>query len=54
MFHRSGDATVGTHGNSGLWTPTKLSHRVALVLYQTDLKGQGKLKDMSLGKDEHA
>ena len=38
VYHRSGDATVGVHGNSGLWRPTKHSHRIALVLYQTDLK----------------
>lgn len=52
MYHRSGDATIGTHGNSGLWRPIDFSHRVALVFYQTDLKGQAKLQDMTLGKDE--
>ena len=38
VFHRSGDAVVGTHGNSGLWRPSSNSHRIVLVLYQTDLK----------------
>ena len=38
VFHRSGDAGIGLHGNSGLWRPSDLSHRVALVLYQTELK----------------
>ena len=38
VYHRSGDATIGVHGNSGLWRPTEHSHRIALVLYQTDLK----------------
>ena len=38
VYHRSGDAAIGLHGNSGLWRPTKCSHRIVLVLYQTDLK----------------
>lgn len=38
LFHRSGDARAGLHGNTALWTPTADSHRVALVLYQTDVK----------------
>lgn len=38
VMHRSGDATVGVHGNSGLWLPEPGSHRLSLVLYQTDLK----------------
>jgi hypothetical protein len=38
LFHRSGDSCAGLHGNSALWTPTPDSHRIALVLYQTDVK----------------
>ena len=38
VFHRSGDTSIGLHGNSGLWRPGGTAHRVALVLYQTDLK----------------
>ncbi|BDA46570.1 hypothetical protein COCOBI_09-0220 [Coccomyxa sp. Obi] len=38
LFHRSGDKTVGLHGNSGLWLPQQDSHRIALVFYQTQLK----------------
>ena len=38
LVHRSGDSTVGVHGNSGLWLPEPGSHRLSLVLYQTDLK----------------
>ena len=47
MFHRSGDAHVGTHGNSALWTPEAGSHRIALVLYLTELKNM----DTSLSCD---
>ncbi len=42
VFHRSGDAGVGAHGNSGLWRNSDSSHRVALVLYQTDLKASSR------------
>ena len=38
VFHRSGDTSIGSHGNSGLWRAVGTAHRVALVLYQTDLK----------------
>lgn len=38
VFHRSGDIGVGAHGNSGLWRNSDSSHRIALVLYQTDFK----------------
>lgn len=38
VFHRSGDVGVGAHGNSGLWRNSDSSHRIALVLYQTDFK----------------
>ena len=38
VFHRSGDDLVGMHGNSGLWRSSDSCHRIALVLYQTDLK----------------
>ncbi|KAK9814732.1 hypothetical protein WJX72_010670 [[Myrmecia] bisecta] len=38
LFHRSGDAEIGTHGNSGIWNPSPQSHRIALVFYQTELK----------------
>jgi hypothetical protein len=41
LFHRSGDAQVGLHANSGLHRPAQDTHRVALVLYQTELKGKG-------------
>jgi len=42
VFHRSGDAGVGAHGNSGLWRNSDSSHRMALVLYQTDLKASSR------------
>ncbi|DBA75057.1 TPA: hypothetical protein ACH3X1_010392 [Trebouxia sp. C0004] len=42
VFHRSGDAGVGAHGNSGLWRNSDSSHRVAVVLYQTDLKASSR------------
>ena len=38
MLHRSGDQLIGVHGNSSLWQPSSGAHRIALVLYQTDLK----------------
>lgn len=38
VFHRSGDPRGGLHGNSALWRPTPESHRIALVLYQTEVK----------------
>lgn len=38
LFHRSGDADLGVHGNAGLWRPDPGSHRLALVLYQTEVK----------------
>jgi len=37
LFHRSGDAEVGLHANSGLHLPEPASHRVALVLYLTNV-----------------
>lgn len=37
LLHRSGDAVVGLHGNTGLWLPQPDSHRLAIVLYQTQL-----------------
>lgn len=40
LFHRSGDADLGVHGNAGLWRPEPGSHRLALVLYQTEVKGE--------------
>ncbi len=38
LFHRSGDQAVGVHGNSAARQPSPDTHRIALVLYQTDLK----------------
>jgi hypothetical protein len=38
LLHRSGDAVVGLHGNTGLALPEPGSHRLAVVLYQTQLK----------------
>jgi len=40
LFHRSGDADLGVHGNAGLWRPDPGSHRLALVLYQTEVKAE--------------
>jgi len=37
LFHRSGDAEVGMHANSGLRLPEPASHRVALVFYLTSI-----------------
>jgi hypothetical protein len=37
LFHRSGDAEVGMHANSGLYRPEPASHRVALVFYLTTI-----------------
>lgn len=44
LFHRSGDAQIGVHANSGLWRPSADSHRISVVLYQTELKGSGQLQ----------
>ena len=41
LFHRSGDAELGVHGNAGVWRPEPGSHRLALVLYQTEVKENG-------------
>jgi len=41
LYHRSGDNSVGTHGNSSLWLPEATSHRIALVFYLTQLKEKG-------------
>lgn len=38
LYHRSGDAEVGVHANSGLHRQSSQCHRVALVLYQTEIK----------------
>ena len=38
LFHRSGDADLGVHGNAGMWRPEPGSHRLALVLYQTEVR----------------
>ncbi|KAK9845126.1 hypothetical protein WJX74_010866 [Apatococcus lobatus] len=38
MLHRSGDQLAGVHGNTSLWKSSSAAHRIALVLYQTDLK----------------
>ncbi len=51
LFHRSGDKTVGLHGNSGLWLPQQDSHRIALVFYQTQLKH---MAAASKGSGSHA
>ena len=37
LFHRSGDAEVGMHANSGLHCPEPSSHRIAVVLYLTEI-----------------
>jgi hypothetical protein len=37
LFHRSGDAEVGMHANSGLHCPEPRSHRIAVVLYLTEI-----------------
>lgn len=38
VFHRSGDKDVGTHGNSEIWCPDRLSVRISVVLYLTEIK----------------
>ena len=38
IFHRSGDPRSGLHGNTALWRPSPDSHRIAIVLYQTEIK----------------
>lgn len=58
LFHRSGDKDVGTHGNSELWLPEPNSHRIALIFYQTQLKGlvaaQGEADKPGTGRSKGA
>lgn len=35
LFHRSGDAGIGMHANSGLFRPSGAAHRAVLVFYLT-------------------
>ena len=37
LYHRGVDPVVGVHGNRGLGLPDGSAHRIALVLYQTQL-----------------
>ena len=48
LYHRSGDPGVGVHGNSGLWLPDGSAHRIAVVLYQTQLVDDKLTKQMPL------
>ena len=51
LFHRSGDAELGVHGNAGLWRPEPGSHRLALVLYQTEVKEEKGLGGSESGRE---